>query len=121
MANQTTTITEFIDYSGEYEVLICCICQFCIDPARVNRHLFKYHYSFGHQDRMNILTSINDRNLTFADPAAVTIPEPLKYYFSQLKLTTPEYFTCHLCHQYVTKSEKWLREHYYNIHQLAFT
>jgi len=106
MANQTATVTEFIDYSSEYEVLICRTCQFCIDPARVDRHLFKYHHSFGRQDRMNILTSINDRDLAFADPAAVAVPEPLKCYFSQLKLTAPEYFACHLCHQCVTKSEK---------------
>ena len=121
MANQTATITEFINYSSEYEVLICSLCQFCINPAQVNRHLLRYHHSLSRPDRVNIMNIIDECQLVLAIPNSVKAPDHLECYFDQLKLTAPEYFACHLCHKGVTKHEPWLREHYNKIHRITFT
>src|SRR6266536_3355673 len=103
MANQTATITEFINYSSEYEVLICSLCQFCINPAQVNRHLLRYHHSLSRPDRVNIMNIIDECKIVLSIHKTVKEPNHLECYFDQLKLTAHEYFACHLCKKGVTK------------------
>jgi RecQ family ATP-dependent DNA helicase len=102
-------------YMSEFQILVCTLCQYALDPAHITTHLRGKEHRLSTDECLQLMAEFEGQPLIQPKPDQLILPDSSCKPLEDLPIFR-DGLACQECSSYICRSQKWMEDHYRKTH-----